>query len=244
MELDARLRAAGDPGARRSRRRLRQQSPTPSIDALPQGARVGTSSLRRQAQLRARRPDLQLLDLRGNVNTRLAQARCRRLRRDRARLRRPAAARLRRAHPRAPGRAGLAAGAGAGRDRDRDAATTTPRIAALCAALDDAATRTCVEAERAMNRALHGSCHVPVAAFARLRRRDLSLQGWSARPTMAASCARRARAPVRIPKRSASKSRGACWPAARRNSCPGRSDLEDRESPEPQHHPSEGWDRF
>src|SRR5690606_36198810 len=43
------------------------------IDALPQGARVGTSPLRRQAQLRARRPDLELVDLRGNVNTRLAK---------------------------------------------------------------------------------------------------------------------------------------------------------------------------
>src|SRR5690606_1770554 len=43
------------------------------LDQLPQGARVGTSSLRRQAQLRALRPDLQLLDLRGNVNTRLAK---------------------------------------------------------------------------------------------------------------------------------------------------------------------------
>ena len=40
---------------------------------LPRGARVGTSSLRRQAQLRAFRPDLELLDLRGNVNTRLAK---------------------------------------------------------------------------------------------------------------------------------------------------------------------------
>lgn len=44
-----------------------------SIADLPNGARVGTSSLRRQAQLRALRPDLQLLDLRGNVNTRLAK---------------------------------------------------------------------------------------------------------------------------------------------------------------------------
>src|SRR4249919_2821895 len=44
-----------------------------SVDALPQGARVGTSSLRRQSQLRALRPDLQLLDLRGNVNTRLSK---------------------------------------------------------------------------------------------------------------------------------------------------------------------------
>ncbi len=42
-----------------------------SLDALPEGARVGTSSLRRQCQLRARRPDLRVLDLRGNVNTRL-----------------------------------------------------------------------------------------------------------------------------------------------------------------------------
>jgi hydroxymethylbilane synthase len=47
----------------------------------------------------------------------------------------------------------------------------------LCAALDDAATRTCVEAERAMNRTLHGSCHVPVAALARLDGDDLSLEG-------------------------------------------------------------------
>src|SRR3970282_451109 len=43
------------------------------IAALPHGARVGTSSLRRQAQLRAVRPDLKLRDLRGNVNTRLAR---------------------------------------------------------------------------------------------------------------------------------------------------------------------------
>ena len=44
-----------------------------SIGALPQGARVGTSSLRRQCQLRAARPDLQILDLRGNVGTRLSK---------------------------------------------------------------------------------------------------------------------------------------------------------------------------
>src|SRR5699024_11047415 len=44
-----------------------------SLADLPQGARVGTSSLRRQAQVRALRPDIQLGDLRGNVNTRLAK---------------------------------------------------------------------------------------------------------------------------------------------------------------------------
>ena len=43
----------------------------PSLDALPEGARVGTASLRREAQLRALRPDLEVLELRGNVDTRL-----------------------------------------------------------------------------------------------------------------------------------------------------------------------------
>jgi hydroxymethylbilane synthase len=44
-----------------------------SLDALPQGARVGTSSLRRSAQLKALRPDLEVLSLRGNVQTRLSK---------------------------------------------------------------------------------------------------------------------------------------------------------------------------
>ena len=56
--------------------------------------------------------------------------------------------------------------------RDGDAA-----VIALCAALDDAPTRTCVGAERAMNLALHGSCHVPVAAFARLEGEHMFLSG-------------------------------------------------------------------
>lgn len=146
------------------------------IDALPQGARVGTSSLRRQAQLRALRPDLELLDLRGNVNTRLAKLdagdydaivlACAGLQR----LGFNARIRARLDAPRwlpAP-----AQGAIAIETRDDD-----PRVAALCAALDDAATRACVGAERAMNRALDGSCHVPVAALATLHGDSLHLQG-------------------------------------------------------------------
>ena len=147
-----------------------------SLDALPQGARVGTSSLRRQAQLRARRPDLQLLDLRGNVNTRLAKLdageydavvlACAGLLRldfgDRIRLRLAAPDWL----P-AP-----AQGAIAIECRDDDAA-----MRALLSVLDHAPTRTCVEAERAMNRALHGSCHVPVAAYAELQGGLLRLNG-------------------------------------------------------------------
>ncbi len=146
------------------------------LATLPQGARVGTSSLRRQAQLRARRPDLELLDLRGNVNTRLdkldagdydaivlACAGLQRLgfeARIRSRLEAPE-------WLPAPAQGAIAIEA-----REGDAATL-----ALCGALDDAATRTCVEAERAMNRALHGSCHVPVAAYAHLDGEHLYLSG-------------------------------------------------------------------
>ncbi|HEV8693400.1 MAG TPA: hydroxymethylbilane synthase [Lysobacter sp.] len=147
-----------------------------NVEALPEGAVVGTSSLRRQAQLCALRPDLQLRDLRGNVNTRLAKldageydaiilacAGLQRLGFD-ARIR----SRMDAPHwlP-AP-----AQGAIAIECRDDDEATR-----ALCAALDHAATRICVEAERAMNRALHGSCHVPVAAFAQLDGEHLQLHG-------------------------------------------------------------------
>ncbi|WP_374012486.1 hydroxymethylbilane synthase [Pseudoxanthomonas koreensis] len=145
-----------------------------NLDALPHGARVGTSSLRRQAQLRALRPDLELLDLRGNVNTRLAKLdagaydaivlACAGLQRlglgDRigARLAPPA-------WLPAPAQAVVAAECLAG-----DA-----RVIGLLAALEHAPTRTVIEAERALNLALHGSCHVPVAAYAELDGSQLSM---------------------------------------------------------------------
>lgn len=147
-----------------------------SLDALPRGARVGTSSLRRQAQLRARRPDLELLDLRGNVNTRLAKLDAGHY--DAIVLACAGLARLgfeARIGERLDAPAWLPApaqGAIAIECREGDAATM-----ALCVALDDAPTRTCTRAERAMNRALHGSCHVPVAAFARLHGDRLALDG-------------------------------------------------------------------
>jgi hydroxymethylbilane synthase len=146
------------------------------IDALPRGARVGTSSLRRQAQLRSLRPDLQLLDLRGNVNTRLAKldagdydaivlacAGLKRLgfgERIRARLDAP------RWLP-APAQGAIAVESREGDDAMRE----------LLVVLYHADTRVRVEAERAMNRALHGSCHVPVAAYASLDGEHLSLSG-------------------------------------------------------------------
>ena len=147
-----------------------------TFDALPPGACVGTSSLRRQAQLLARRPDLQIRFLRGNVNTRLAKldageydaiilacAGLQRLGFDariRARLDAPD-------WLPAPAQGAIAIEA-----RDDDAA-----MHGLLAVLDDAATRRCVEAERAMNRALHGSCHVPVAALATLQGDAIELHG-------------------------------------------------------------------
>ncbi|AMJ57805.1 MULTISPECIES: hydroxymethylbilane synthase [Stenotrophomonas] len=148
----------------------------PSLESLPQGACVGTSSLRRQAQLRALRPDLQSRDLRGNVNTRLAKldageydaiilacAGLERLdlgARIRDRLRAPQ-------WLPAPAQAAVAIEC-----RAEDTATIN-----LLKGLDDASTRSCVEAERAMNRALDGSCHVPVAGLAQWRGEELWLQG-------------------------------------------------------------------
>ena len=146
------------------------------IASLPSGARVGTSSLRRRAQLRALRDDLVIDDLRGNVNSRLGKldageyaaillacAGLQRLGFDgriRARLDAPA-------WLPAPAQGAIAI-------ECRDDA---PEMQALLAELDDADTRCRVNSERAMNRALDGSCHVPVAAFATLHGNSLHLQG-------------------------------------------------------------------
>jgi len=146
------------------------------LDELPLGARVGTSSLRRQAQLRALRADLELADLRGNVNTRLARLdsgeyaaivlACAGL----ERLGLGGRIRSRLAAPDwlpAP-----AQGAIAIEHRDGDA-----RIAALLAPLHDADTARCIAAERAMTRHLQGSCQVPIAAYCIETERGLHLHG-------------------------------------------------------------------
>lgn len=146
-----------------------------TLDALPDGACVGTSSLRRQAQVRALRPDLVVRDLRGNVNTRLARLdageydaiilACAGL--ERLGLQARIASRLLApAWLPAPAQGAIAI------ECREDAAA----LHDLLAVLDDAPTRTCVEAERAMNRALDGSCHVPVAALAQPVSGGLGLQ--------------------------------------------------------------------
>ena len=146
------------------------------LAALPDGARVGTSSLRRQAQLRALRPDLELLDLRGNVGTRLGKLdagnydaivlACAGL----ERLGLASRIRSRLAAPDwlpAPGQAAIAI----------ESRTDAAAVAILLAALDDPDTRLTVSAERAMNQALGGSCTVPVGAWCMRSEHGLHLRG-------------------------------------------------------------------
>ncbi|QWT19611.1 hydroxymethylbilane synthase [Bacillus sp. NP157] len=147
-----------------------------TIAELPNGARVGTSSLRRQAQLRALRPDLQLLDLRGNVNTRLAKLdeghyeaiilACAGV--DRLGL--GGRVRTRLASPQwlpAPGQGAIAV-----ESREGDT-----RVAELVGAIDDADTRLATDAERALNEQLGGSCAVAIGAACVVTEFGLTLHG-------------------------------------------------------------------
>jgi hydroxymethylbilane synthase len=142
---------------------------------LRKGARVGTGSLRRQAQLRHMRPDLDVRELRGNVDTRLRKVES--------------------------GEYDAVMLAKAGLDRlgwsERITETLSPEvflpavgqgaIAVECrlkdleasevvAGLDDAETRTAIIAERALLAALHGGCQVPLGAWARIERGELVLE--------------------------------------------------------------------
>ncbi|SPZ44691.1 Porphobilinogen deaminase [Plesiomonas shigelloides] len=146
-----------------------------SLDALPQGAIVGTSSLRRQCQLRAARPDLHIKDLRGNVGTRLSKLDNGEY--DAIIL---AAAGLRRLGLEARIRARLsvqqslpAVGQGAiGIECRLDDA----RVRALLAPLNHTDTADRVVAERAMNNRLQGGCQVPIGSYAELTGDQLYLR--------------------------------------------------------------------
>lgn len=146
------------------------------INELPLGARVGTSSLRRQCQLRATRPDLEILDLRGNVNTRLAKlddgdydaivlacAGLRRLGMEE---------RITRALDPEAMLPAIAQGVIGIECRSGDA-----RIAGLIAGLNHPYTATSTAAERAMNARLAGGCQAPVAGYSELDEDMLHLRG-------------------------------------------------------------------
>lgn len=136
-----------------------------SLEALPEGARVGTSSLRRRCQLLALRPDLDIRDLRGNVGTRLgkldageydaivlAAAGLKRLGMD---------SRIRAALPTDTLLPAIGQGAIGIECRSDDT-----RAHELIAPLADPATAICVRAERAVNQRLGGACQVPIAGHA------------------------------------------------------------------------------
>lgn len=146
------------------------------LEQLPAGAVVGTSSLRRQCQLKALRPDLQVRDLRGNVNTRLSKL-------DNGEfaaiilaaaglIRLGFAARIASYLPVELSLPANGQGAVGIECRSDDDA-----VQALLAPLEHSITRHSVLAERAMNRRLQGGCQVPIGAFAVQHNNELWLRG-------------------------------------------------------------------
>jgi hydroxymethylbilane synthase len=138
-----------------------------SLKGLPAGARIGTSSVRRQAQLRHVRPDLVVADLRGNVDTRLrklaegefdaivlAMAGINRL---------GASGKVTQIFKQDVMLPAVGQGALGIEVRANDS-----EAVALAASLDDPETRSCVTAERALLRELEGGCQVPVGAWAKI----------------------------------------------------------------------------
>lgn len=152
-----------------------------SIDELPQGAVVGTSSLRRQCQLRARRPDLIIKDLRGNVGTRLGKLDAGEY--DAIILAAAGLIRLKlseriasfiSAEESLPANGQGAVGI--------ECRTNDERVKALLAPLEHKETRYRVLAERAMNTRLEGGCQVPIGAYAEIQEEKLTLRGLVGNP--------------------------------------------------------------
>jgi hydroxymethylbilane synthase len=143
---------------------------------LPKGARVGTSSVRRTAQLLAARPDIQIVPLRGNVDTRLRKAQCEDY--DAVVMAAAGLVRLGRAAEITefldsdailpdPGQGALAVEI----RKDDD------RLADLVSRLDHAPTRAAATAERAFLHALGGGCRTPIGAYATAEASSLRLRG-------------------------------------------------------------------
>ena len=152
-----------------------------SIDELPQGAKVGTSSLRRECQLRRYRPDLEVLALRGNVNTRLRKLdECNY---DAIILATAGLLRLgfedRIKSKLTPEQSLPAIGQGAVGIETR---VDDDEVNALIAPLRDPETWIVVQAERALNKRLAGGCQVPIAGYAILENDEIWLRGLVGRP--------------------------------------------------------------
>ncbi len=147
-----------------------------SFDNLPQGAKVGTSSLRRKCQILKQRPDLEIIDLRGNVGTRLskldagnydaiilASAGLKRL---------GLAERIR--HSIQPVISLPAVGQGA---LGLECRVDDQNVLDLIQPLMHVETNACVRAERAFNAYLEGGCQVPIAGYATLSNGQIHLEG-------------------------------------------------------------------
>jgi hydroxymethylbilane synthase len=152
-----------------------------SLEGLPTGARVGTSSLRRQSQLRALRDDIELTSLRGNVDTRLRRLAAGEL--DALVLALAGLQRLGRSGEAgavldpgffvpAPGQGALALEARADDAAVRDATR----------AVNDEPAAACLRAERALTAALEATCHTPVGAYASLGADGMALTAFVGAP--------------------------------------------------------------
>ncbi len=153
----------------------------PDLQSLPKGSRVGTSSLRRESQLRARFPQLRVEPLRGNVQTRL-----RKLDEGRYDAVILAAAGLKRlglgsriTQLLTPEQSLPAVGQGA---LGIECQANRADLVSLLRPLDHPETRWCVEAERALSRALAGSCQVPLGGYAQATEGRVRLRGFVASP--------------------------------------------------------------
>lgn len=151
------------------------------IAQLNPGTRIGTSSLRRRAQLLARWPSLEIVELRGNVDTRLQKVREGKV--DAVVI---AAAGIDRLHVAAPYVERIdpevltpAPGQGALAIQTRSEDARTRRLVAMT---DDPPARRAVEAERAVSRAIGGGCNVPFGALATIANGEMSLQAIVASP--------------------------------------------------------------
>lgn len=147
-----------------------------NVEALPQGATVGTSSLRRRCQLQHYRPDLRIEDLRGNVGTRLGKL-------DQGQYdaiilacaglhRLGLSERIRQTLPVSLSLPAVGQGALGLECRQDDTALQN-----LLAPLNDFTTSTCVRAERAFNHTLMGGCQAPIAAYAVIEAAQIWLRG-------------------------------------------------------------------
>jgi hydroxymethylbilane synthase len=152
-----------------------------NLNDLPENARIGTSSLRRQCQIKARFPNAEILSLRGNVNTRLAKldagdydaiilasAGLKRL---------GMAERIRQSLPTEISLPACGQGAIGIECRVDDV-----EINKMLKALHDGNTAVCVIAERAMNAKLNGGCQVPIAGFAELENGEIFMRALVGNP--------------------------------------------------------------